>query len=145
MDRARCSTIQVSLAFCLLVILFSGCAMLPAPTKSDRVGESGPLGNCANFFASLDQITEEAEVLDPGVFRVKNYPYLRVNRFIASFREDVDDQAAFEAWMDRMQALDQDARQYEIANLPNSAVAMLGTRSKVGPDFIIRLPPAVIF
>lgn len=124
MDRARCSTIQFGLAFCLLVILFSGCAMLPAPTKSDRVGESGPLGSCANFFASLDKITEKAEVLDPGVFRVKNYPYLRVNRFIASFREEVDDQAAFEAWVDRMQALDQDARQYEIANLPNSAVAM---------------------
>ena len=125
MDRARCSTIRVSLAFCVVVILFSGCAMLTAPTKSNRVGESGPLGSCAVFFGSLDKITEEAEVLDPGDFRVKNYPYLRVNRFIASFREEVDDQAAFEAWMDRMQALDQDARQYEIANLPDSAVAML--------------------
>jgi hypothetical protein len=111
--------------FCLLAVLLAGCAMLPAPTRSDRVGESGPLGSCADFFASLDKSTAQAEVLDPGVFRVKNYPYLRVDRFIASFREGVDDQAAFEAWTDRMQALDQDARQYEIANLPDSAVAML--------------------
>ena len=117
--------IQIVLVFCLLAILFSGCAMLPVPTRSDRIGETGPLGSCADFFASLDKRTEVAEVLDPGVFRVKNYPYLRVNRFIASFREEVDDQPAFVAWTDRMQALDQDARQYEIANLPDSEVAML--------------------
>jgi hypothetical protein len=48
-----------------------------------------------------------------------------VDRFIASFREEVDNQAAFGAWMDRMQALDQNARNYEIANLPESAVVSL--------------------
>jgi hypothetical protein len=125
MDRSRCSILQVVLVICLLAVLLAGCAMLPAPTRSDRVGESGPLGSCADFFASLDKRTEQAEVLDPGVFRVKNYPYLRVNRFIASFPKEVDNQAAFGAWIDRMQALDQDARHYEIANLPDSAAAML--------------------
>ena len=91
------------------------------------MGETGPLGNCADFFASLDNMTKEAEALDPGVFRVHNYPYLRVNRFIASFRDKVDDKAAFAAWTDRMQTLDQDARKYEIANLPNSGVAALNS------------------
>ena len=80
---------------------------------------------CLNFFASLDKQTKEANVIDSGVFRVKKYPYLRVDRFIASFRKEIDNQAAFVAWMDRMQALDQDARNYKIANLPNSAVASL--------------------
>jgi hypothetical protein len=99
--------------------------MVPVPTQSDRIGENGPLGSCADFFASLDKRTEEAGVIDPGVFRVKNYPYLRVNRFVASFREDVDNKAVFAKWVGRMQALDQDARKYEIANLPDSAVAEL--------------------
>jgi hypothetical protein len=125
MDRSRRSIPQVVLVFCLLAILLSGCAMLPVPTRSDHISEAGPLGSCANFFASLDKRSEEAAVLDPGVFRVKNYPYLRVNRFFASFREEVNDPAAFVTWTDRMQALDQDARQYEIANLPDSAVGML--------------------
>jgi hypothetical protein len=125
MDRSRCSIFQVVLVFGLLAILLAGCAMLQAPTRSDRVGESGPLGSCADFFASLDKRTEEAAVLDPGVSRVRDYPYLRVNRFIASFRQEVDDPATFEAWTDRMQTLDQDARLYEIANLPDSTVAML--------------------
>ena len=125
MDRSRCSILHFVLVFCLSAVLLAGCAMIPVPTRSDRIGETGPLGNCADFFASLDKRTEEAAVLDPGVFRVRNYPYLRVNRFIASFREKVDDPAAFGAWVDRMQVLDQDARHYEIANLTDSTVAML--------------------
>jgi hypothetical protein len=99
--------------------------MLPVPTRSNRIGEAGPLGSCADFFASLDKKTEAAAVIDPGVFRVENYPYLRVNRFIASFREEVNGRDSFVAWTKQMQALDQNARQYEIANLPDSAVAML--------------------
>jgi hypothetical protein len=125
MQRSRCSILQVISGLCLLAVLLAGCAMLPVPTRSERIGETGPLGNCADFFASLDKRTRAAGVLDPGVFRVKNYPYLRVNRFLASFRAEVNGQAAFEAWASRMQSLDQEARQYEIANLPDSAVAIL--------------------
>jgi hypothetical protein len=125
MERLRWSIFQIISGLCLLAVLLAGCAMLPVPTQSEYVGETGPLGSCADFFASLDQRTGAAGVLDSGVFRVKNYPYLRVNRFLASFRGEVDDQPAFEAWMNRMQSLDQDARQYEIANLPDSAVEIL--------------------
>ena len=125
MDRSRWSILQVSFIFFLSAFVLAGCAMLPLPTRSDRIGETGPLGSCADFFASLDKRTEEAGVIDPGVFRVKNYPYLRVNRFIASFRDEIDEKAAFSVWVDRMQALDQDARKYEIANLPSSAGAAL--------------------
>jgi hypothetical protein len=106
-------------------MLLASCAMLPAPTRSDLIGESGPLGGCAEFFASLDSKIKQAGVIDPGVFRVKNYPYLRVNRFLASFSEEVDNEAAFVAWIDHMQALDQEARKYEIANLPDHAFASL--------------------
>ena len=125
MDRFRCSILQVIFVFCSFAGLLAGCATIPMPTQSDRIGETGSFGGCADFFASLDKQTKKANVIDPGVFRVKKYPYLRVNRFIASFSEDVDNQAAFAAWTDRMQALDQDARNYEIANLPDSAVASL--------------------
>jgi hypothetical protein len=100
----------------------AGCATIPLPNRSDRIGESGSFDGCADLLASLDKQTREANVLDPGVFRVKKYPYLRVDRFIASFREEVDNQAAFAAWMERMQTLDRDARNYEISNLHYSSV-----------------------
>lgn len=111
--------------FFLLLNLWGGCSRLPVPTRSPHIGESGPLGQCADFFASLDKQIAKADVIDPGAFRVKNYPYLRVDRFLASFSEEVNDSAAFAVWVDRMQALDRDARKYEIANLPISTTAAL--------------------
>jgi len=125
--RAGCrhSILRLVAVGCALAVLTAGCAMLPAPTRSDRVGEKGQLGDCADFFASLDKQTLAAGVIDPGVSRVKNYPYLRVNRFLTSFRGQIDDRAGFEAWTNRMQALDQDARRYEIRNLPDSTVTGL--------------------
>jgi hypothetical protein len=77
------------------------------------------LGGCADFFESLDKRVSESQALDPGAFRVEGHPYLRTNRFLASFSSDaVADRAAFDPWLDRMQALDQEARRHEIANLP---------------------------
>ena len=101
----------------LCVFLLAGCAMLPRPAQSIHTGAGGPLGSCADFFSSLDQRIEAAGALDPGPFRVKGYPYLRVNRFLSSFREEIDNEATLSAWVDQMQALDQDARKYEIENL----------------------------
>ncbi len=102
----------------VVVLLFqSGCAMLPEPTHSRHIGADGPLGRCADFFAALDQRIAAADAFDAGSFRVKDYPYLRVNRFLASFREEVDDRNAFAAWIDQLQAIDQYARYHESLNL----------------------------
>lgn len=103
--------------FSLCAFILASCAIMPEISRSTHVGDRGPLGSCASFFALLDQREEEAGVLDPGAFRVKDYPYLRVNRFLASFRNEVEDRATFAAWVDQMQALDQNVRRYEIANL----------------------------
>jgi hypothetical protein len=94
------------------------------------MGGSDPLGGCADFFATLDQRAADAQVIDPGAFRVEGHPYLRVNRFLASFREETGDTAAFGAWVDRMQALDQEARKFEIANLPEAAGSASGSANE---------------
>ena len=130
MEKSRNLSIRFIFISCLLAMLLASCAMLPAPTRSDHTGESGPLGSCADFFASLDSKIKQAGIIDPGVFRVKNYPYLRVNRFLASFSEEVDNEEAFVAWIDHMQALDQEARKYEIANLPDDTVAELTSQNE---------------
>ncbi len=66
MDRLRCSNIHVIFVFFLLALLLTGCATIPMPTRSVRIGETGPLGICADFFASLDQRVEKAGVLKYG-------------------------------------------------------------------------------
>ena len=116
------------------LLLLAGCAIIPAPTRSARVGGGDALGSCADFFASLDQHTADAQALDSGAFRVEGFPYLRVNRFLASFREEVGDRTAFVAWVDRMRALDQEARRFEIANqsnIPGSANDREGLNARI--------------
>jgi hypothetical protein len=116
MPGLRCLHFRPVFVCALLALFLAGCAIVPFPTRSLHVGQSDALGTCADFFASMDHRAEEAHVLDAGAFRVEGYPYLRVDRFLASFRTEVGDAAAFGAWVDQMQALDQEARRYEIAN-----------------------------
>jgi hypothetical protein len=126
MSMLRFLGLQRIFLFVLLALLMTGCAIIPTPTRSQRIGGNDLLGGCADFFASLDQRVVDAKVIDPGFFRMEGYPYLRVNRFLASFREEVGDKAAFNAWVDRMQALDREARKFEIANLPETAMSTGG-------------------
>ncbi len=106
------------LAALVVGVILAGCARLPQSSKSEYLPENGALGQCAAFFAALDQQTAAAKVRDAGSFRVPGYPYLRVNRFLASFRTEAQDGAEFAAWLQRMQRLDQRARAMEISNLP---------------------------
>lgn len=117
MSRRQSAFLLASLLW-VSALLLTGCATHPA--RPMRFGDSGPAGNCADFFASLDRQIASAGVTDSGDCRVKDYPYLRTNRFLASFRKDAMDRHAFTAWVDHMQALDQAARRHEIANLPTT-------------------------
>ncbi|WP_372678543.1 hypothetical protein [Desulfosarcina sp.] len=109
----------------LWTLLYTGCASWPAPTRSAHVGGTGPLGSCADFFASLDGLAAAADAVDPGYSRVKRHPYLRTDRFLASFQEDVKDDHTFTAWVGHMQALDQSARLFELANLSDADIAAM--------------------
>jgi len=108
----------IHLIFILWVsaLFLSGCAA--PPFRPTQISDGGTTESCTNFFASLDQQIAKAGVKDAGAFRLKDYPYLRSTRFLASFREEAMDKKAFLVWVDHMQALDQEARGYEIANLP---------------------------
>ncbi len=94
-----------------------GCAHLPQSTRSIDLGDKGLVGKCANLFALLDEDSTKYGVRDAGDFRIPDYPYLRVNRFLASFTDDVANDAQFDAWLTRLQKLDRRARYYEIENL----------------------------
>jgi hypothetical protein len=73
---------------------------------------------CTEWFRELDAQVDAARVRDAQEARIPEYPYLRVNRLLASFRHDAQrDQGALQALVERMQALDLAARAHEIANL----------------------------
>ena len=124
-DKSRSGIVKTVLLICLSILSMVGCSTTPIPTRSGHIGEPGPPGGCAAFFATLDERVRAASAIDPGLFRVVNYPYLRTDRFTASFAGEEQEPAVFEAWVDRMQALDRDARRHEIANLPDGTVETL--------------------
>jgi hypothetical protein len=121
MDRRWKLKLRALGAAALSALLLASCSIVPRTTHSFRVGETDALGRCADFFASLDHASVKARVLDPGEFRIEGFPYLRVNRFLASFSEEAGAAEAFSVWVDRMRALDREARRNEIANLPRAA------------------------
>jgi hypothetical protein len=102
----------------LAALLLAGCTV--PHIRPTMITDGVSTENCEAFFLSLDQQIAEAGVMDSGAFRVKGYPYLRANRFLASFREEAMDRDAFTAWVDHMQSLDHEGRRYEIANLPTA-------------------------
>lgn len=87
---------------------------------------------------NLDRVVRQAGVRDAEAIPVQDHPYLRVDRFLGSFKAQFGTPAsrsspAFAAWVDRMARLADSARHLEIANLPAHAIADLeaGTRAAV--------------
>jgi hypothetical protein len=118
------SALTAGLACALLVL--AGCAtpgdpyaVAPATTQltqEDKVGE------CLRLLKSLDARVDAAGRRDAQEVRVPGYPYLRADRFTESWSPaNSDPQAIAAGKLDRMAALDAEARRFESANLSVSA------------------------
>ncbi len=114
------------LPFCTVVgclLLIWGCAGLVTqpPLETHLQAPEGSVERqCARFLNALDQAVATAGVADGEVATIPGFPYLRVDRFLASFRAEVTPGPVFEAWVDRLQALAEEGRRMEIANLPQA-------------------------
>jgi len=106
------------------------CATIDQPLRSNFEVGSADVQECAGWFTTLDEIVDSAGVRDAEAYRIPGFPYLRVNRFLASFREQAKiDSPAFAAWENRLRELDQRARSYELKNLPPHLLTSLGVKS----------------
>jgi hypothetical protein len=72
--------------------------------------------HCGQLFNALDEAVEQQDVRDAQDRRVSVAPYLRVNRLLASYREEVQGQG-LEQWLDAMQTLGIAGWMIEYANL----------------------------
>lgn len=110
-------TYRAVLVFVLL--LLSACSMqsLRAPDLvSVYLHGEGRLADCAALFVQVDELTTDAAVADVQAARLPGFPYLRVNRLLASFRHELADQNKLWPWLKAMRELDQQARAYELQN-----------------------------
>jgi hypothetical protein len=119
------------------IMLTVGCAVIDQsseadqPAHTDREFRSVEAKGCVDWFAKLDEAIDRAGVRDAEAYRVPGFPYLRVNRFLASFRQQAsNDPAAFSAWSKHLRTLDERSRAYEISNLPQTVLATLEVSSR---------------
>lgn len=118
--------------YLLMLALLSGCtsaARQPgAATLTDR-----------NAFVELDKVIDAAGGRDAGAVQIPGFPYLRVDRFLASFADEVDEPTRFSAWVEQMAALDDEARAIELANLPQAELPQLGQQQRSLSELLTQL------
>jgi len=97
----------------------AACTSMPPPAPDlDALADAPLTDRCIGAFRLADHQAAAAGVSDAEAVRVPGHPYLRTNRFLASFRDRRLDDAGREAWVGEMRRLDREGRAVEIANLP---------------------------
>lgn len=111
----------------ILALLVSACSTLPTAQRPPA------LQPCLTLYDDLDQATAETGYSPTAWARITGFPYLRVDRFLASYRQESLSLPALHIWLARMAALDQQARAIELARLPATVHATLQHRHGTTP------------
>ena len=110
-----------------LLLLAPGCATLQDPMRANLSAADAAVAECAAWFRALDQRIDRVGARDGGEYRIPGFPYLRVDRFSASFRmEALADSTLFQAWTQRLLGLEESSRAAELQNLPAGSLEDLG-------------------
>ncbi|MDR5865401.1 hypothetical protein [Halomonas koreensis] len=112
------------LAALLGAALLAGCAAAPAW----RAEPGSEQRRCRERLAAFDAAVAEAGVADAGAAPVPGFPYLRIDRLLASFAPELPvdaDAPRHVDWLARLRERDAVARRIEAANLPASLRARL--------------------
>jgi len=113
------------LAAALLAAMLAGCAAFQAapPYFEDHFrSASAAERECAQWYRTLDETIDAAGVRDAQYAQLSGFPYLRVDRLLASLRDRAAaNDAAFHAFAQRLLGRDFEARRHEIENLPTSS------------------------
>lgn len=91
-----------------VALVLAGCATVPKAPPGHAA--------CRADFLGHDARAAEAGVENAGAHRIAGFPYLRSDRFLASFAAEVDDGTRFTEWVERLRQLDLAARRSELRN-----------------------------
>ena len=101
------------------VALLAACVATPEPLPKPELREAGLPGleDCRGSFEATDARVAAAGAGHHGYQRIPGFPYLRTDRTLASFAEEVQSAEAVGTWVRRMRAHDAEAREYELQNV----------------------------
>jgi hypothetical protein len=129
--RTPASRVILRLLVLALLLAATACANVQPPHRDHLDAADARLAQCAQWFEALDAAVARSGVADIEARRVKGFPYLRIDRFLASMKQAARDDARLRnAWIAEMRARDADGRRVEIANLPDAQVDRLGANNR---------------
>jgi hypothetical protein len=121
-------------SFTLLGVLLAGCASLssgPSPFENHLQSASDAVRECAQSYRDLDAAVDAAGVRDAQYARMEGFPYLRVDRLLASLApRAAANELTLRAYAEHLLDLDLESRRYEIANLPSASAASTLQRTR---------------
>lgn len=124
--RSWCRLWLVSVLM-LAAALGSACS-----SRLDRPAAGLSAPSCESFLVHMDRLVSSSRVADAGTERILGFPYLRVNRFLASFAAERPREAAYADWVERLRQLDARARHMEFRSLSVAAANELAVRTPPG-------------
>jgi hypothetical protein len=104
-------------------ILLAACAVNPP-----RPPNNPAIDRCLERYAALDAAVAEYGATPASFTRIPEFPYLRVDRFLGSYRQQALSPSETTAWLARLSGLDRDARQIEWDSLPDPVRTTLKRR-----------------
>ncbi|MGB1800216.1 MAG: hypothetical protein ACPHLK_05225 [Gammaproteobacteria bacterium] len=112
----------------LSILFISGCASIAPKTaqySAKYPGATEIVGKCSEAYQLISTAIHDAGVSDAEAQSIDGFPYLRSNRFLASFKDELHNEVLISAWLDHLIKLDQQARFVELRNLPTKDYALL--------------------
>jgi hypothetical protein len=109
-----------------MLIALGACTSLQQLPATQSIGSfDGTVEeqSCFEWLLRLDAAVDTAGVGDAEALRLPGFPHLRVNRFLASFSDEIDSPEKWAAWIHRLERLGAERRFVEMANLPIAAPA----------------------
>lgn len=100
-----------------LFFLISGCAISPPDQAAVNDSNGSHILACRNLVQSVEQAVQRNRVRDHASHRINGFPYLRSNRFLASFNHEVNSDHMFASWTEQLRQLAVEGWQYEYMNL----------------------------
>jgi hypothetical protein len=111
----------------LVVWVLGGCTSLDPYAETpiqQHLQRQDDLGDCARLLQALDHSIDAAGVRDAQSPRVRGLPYLRIDRTNAGLAgAAASSNTARAAWVERLRALDREARTIEVGNAPDALIS----------------------
>jgi hypothetical protein len=119
-------------AMMILVLLLNACSTIPPLPAADNA-----VTRCLQIYREADGTLAGTGMIPSRPAPVAGFSYLRVDRFLASYRDQKMDQAALSVWLERMAEYARAARKIALTALPENDYAHLAGTLRGDPEQLL--------